>query len=759
MTGDSSRILPAGSLFGRPQARVDGRAKVTGRALYPSDEPVGIPAYAFLITSAIARGRIVRFGLDEAQALEGVLDILTHWNVGGEARPPSPPSGGGTTTTLESDRIWHDGQIIGVVVADSYEIARDAAYRVQVHYEKETPSATFGSAGAEEEARASGEHEDYRIGDTDAAFASAETRIDAWYATPAQHHNPIELFTTTCAWHGGKLTIWEPSQFVYGLRGGVARQLGMDPKDVRVVSRFVGGAFGARGGVTARTAWIAVAARRLGRPVKLAATRDQGFTIATYRAETRHHVQLGAGRDGRLASLRHEGWELTSRPSGYNVSGTETTARMYACPNILTRVSVVHADRNTPGFMRAPPETPYMFALECAMDELAVELGIDPVELRRINDTANDPVTGRRFSSRNLMACFEQAAGRFGWSGRDPDPGSMRVGDWLVGWGCAGAAYPANIAAAAARVRLRPDGHARVEIAAHDIGTGTYTVIALTAADRLGLEPGRVEVELGDTSLPPASLAAGSSHAASIAHAVAKACDGLRDRIARAAVASNAGPLAGRDAATLRLSGGLLASPDGAFEPLANAVGRLSHGAAEVHAEHIPEELGTEAMGMLYEGKLPMRRGHRREDVTAYAFGAQFVEVRIHSRTREIRVPRLVGAFAAGTIVNPLTAHSQYMGGMIWGIGAALLEETEIDRRHARYVNANLSEYQIPVNGDVRRVEVIMVPEADPNVNPLGMKGIGEIGIVGVNAAIANAVFHATGRRIRDLPIRIDDLL
>ena len=317
-----NELAPAAAVFGRPHVRIDGRAKVTGRALYPSDEVVPNPAYAFLLTSAIAKGRIRHFDLEEARALEGVLDILTYENVGDEAKPPKQQAGGGTTTTLQSDRVWHDGQIIGVIVAETYEIAREAAYRVHVHYEKEQPAATFGSDGAEEEVRKPGEHEDFRVGDADGVFAAAEIRIDASYGTPTQHHNAIELFTTTCAWNDSELTIWEPSQFVYGLRATVAEQIGLPPERVHVISKFVGGAFGSKGGATARTAWIAIAARRLNRPVKLVPTRDQGFTIATYRAETRHHIQLGATREGRLTAFRHEGWEVTSRPSTYNVSGT-----------------------------------------------------------------------------------------------------------------------------------------------------------------------------------------------------------------------------------------------------------------------------------------------------------------------------------------------------------------------------------------------------------------------------------------------------
>ncbi len=400
-----------------------------------------------------------------------------------------------------------------------------------------------------------------------------------------------------------------------------------------------------------------------------------------------------------------------------------------------------------------------MFPLESAMDELALKLGMDPIALRRINEPDKDPVNGHPFSSRSLLTCLDQGAERFGWNERDPRPCSMSEGDWMVGYGVASAAYPANIAATAARVSLRPDGHARVEIAAHDIGTGAYTVLAIAAADRLGLKLEQVAVEAGDSTLPPASLAAGSSHTASIVHAVAKACDQIRDQVARAAVTSNTGPFAGRDPDSLRFSDGGLVAPDGAGEPLEDAVKRVSPGAVQAYAENLPKGLEPKALATLYSGKPPMSRGHQREDVTAYAFGAQFVEVRVHRWTREIRVPRMVGAFASATIVNPMTAHSQYMGGMIWGIGAALLEKTDIDLRHARYVNDNISEYHVPVNKDVRKVEVIMVPETDDQVNPLGIKGLGEIGIVGVNAAIANAVHHATGRRIRKLPIRIEDLL
>ena len=717
-------MVDAIAAIGKPRTRVDGPAKVTGQALYPSDVPLANLAHAWLVVSAIAKGRIAGFELDEAWAVPGVLDVLTYENMAGSFRTQPNPGGasGSATTTLESDRIWHDGQIIAVVVAETAEAAREAAAKVHVEYHAESPAASFDSPGTHEQAVAASEDDDSdpRSGNAEAAYATAAVKIDGHYATPAQHHNPIELFDTTCVWNGPKLTIHEASQFVHGLRGTVARQLGMNAGDVLVESRFVGGAFGSRGGATARTALIALAAKRLNRPVRLVPSRSQGFTIATYRAETRQRVKLGAARDGKLQALVHEGWEITSRPANYHVSGTDTTSRVYGCRNVATHVSIVHADRNTPGFMRAPPETPYMFALESAMDELAAALNMDPVELRRINDTLTDPIDHLPFSSRSLMECFDRAGETFGWRNRDPRPGSMRDGDWLIGWGCASAIYSANIGAANVRLSYNPQGSARIAIAAHEIGTGTDTIIAGIVADRLNIDIAQVSVELGSSDLPAAGLSAGSSHASSVCNAVAKACDEVQQRI-----------------------GGSNRDPGIA-------------GLIEVYVENVPDGCGPDDPKKLYLGQPSFVKDEKH---ARCAFGAQFAEVRIHELTREIRVPRMTGAFAAGTIINPVTAKSQLMGGMIWGMSAALLEETEIDRRTARYVNSNLSDYLIPVNADIPSVEVILVPEKDDIVNPLGMKGVGELGIVGMNAAIANAVYHATGRRVRELPIRIECLI
>ncbi len=750
--------------MGRPDPRIDGRLKVTGEARYPADEPVANPAYAVLVTSGIARGTLSGLDLAEARAVPGVLDILTHDNAD-PVRPLAFAGDNGSACTtvrpLSGTRIWHDAQIVAMVVADRFEAAREAAFKVRARYDAEPPAAGFDSPGAETQAAAavSGRHkEDPKAGDAEAALAQAAVVVDAVYETPTQHHNPIELFTTTCTWTDGQLTIYEPSQFVYGLKNGVAAQLGLDPDQVRVVSRFIGGAFGSKGSVTPRTALAALAARRLNRPVKLVPTRDQGFSVSTHRAETRHHIRLGAERSGKLVAYAHESWEVTSRPDAYVVGGTETTCRMYGFGTVATKVNIVRADRTTPGYMRSPPETPYMYALEHAMDEMAVKLGLDPVELRRINDTHTDPVTGRPYSSRSLMACYDQAAAAFGWPRRDPRPGSMRDGDWLIGWGCATATYPTNVGAATARVRLHPDGRAEVETAAHDVGTGAYTVIGQMAAERLGLALDQVVVALGDTALPPAPVAGGSNTTASVCSAVLKACDGIRARLVQAAATANDGPLAGRPAGELDLRDGGVVAHDGAREALAAVFKRLGAGVVEEYAEFAPPGAPEDAVKQLYDGHLALVGGNR-GDQLKYAFGAEFVELRIHARTREIRIPRLVGAFAAGRIMNPRTARSQLMGGMIWGVSSALFEATEIDRRAARYLNRNLADYQIPVNADIGDVDVILVSEEDPAVNPAGVKGLGELGNVGTAAAVASAVHHATGRRLRSLPIRIEALI
>jgi xanthine dehydrogenase YagR molybdenum-binding subunit len=726
--------------MGEPAPRLDARQKVTGEARYASDFPVANPAYAVLVTSAIARGRILALDTAAAQAVPGVLDILTQDNTGELKEVKFGAGGGGGSTSIQKlgPEIAHDGQIIAMVVADTFEAAREAAYKVKATYAVEAPSATFGSQGVTEEdvTKVSERHKHMpQAGDAEAALAGADVMIDARYGTPTQHHNPIELFTTTCVWDDGYLTVYEPSQFVYGLKNGLAKKMGIDAEKVRAVSPYVGGAFGSKGQFTPRTGFVALAARRLNRPVKLVATRAEGFTVATYRAETRHRVRLGARRDGKLVGYSHQGWEISSRPDPYAVAGVEESAHLYAFGAVGAHVDIVHADRNTPGFMRSPPVVPYIYALESAMDELAIKLDMDPVELRRINDATQDPVTGKPYSSRSLMKCYDAAATAFGWSRRNAQVGAMREGDWLVGMGCATAVYPTHVGACTARVRLLATGETRVQIAAHEIGNGAYTVIGQMAAERLGVPLSSVKVEVGDSSLPPAPVAGGSNTTASSCSAVIKACD---------AILAKLGGVAGQIPRTPQM--------------LQEQFKRLGVGAIEEYAEFIPPGVPPDAVQKLYAGTASMMGGHQAARLM-YAMGAEFVEVRINARTREIRVPRIVGAFAAGRIMNTRTARSQLMGGMIWGISSALHEATEVDPRSARYVNDNLADYLIPVNADVDQVDVILVSEQDDFVNPAGVKGMGELANVGTAAAVANAVYHATGVRIRELPIRIDKLL
>jgi xanthine dehydrogenase YagR molybdenum-binding subunit len=748
--------------MGRPEPRMDGRQKVTGEARYGSDFAVNNPAYALLVTSAIAKGRIAELDVSAAKAVPGVLEVFTYRNTGDLNEVKFTPGGGGATTSVQTmgPQIFHDGQIIGMTVADTYEAAQEAASLVKVFYDIEEPSATFGSPGVSQEdaSKASPRAKNLpQAGDAEAAIGTAEVVLEAEYGTPTQHHNPLELFTTTAVWRDGEITIYEPSQFVWGVKNTVAQKLGLAPEKVHVVNPYVGGAFGSRGQFSPRTGFVAYAARKLNRAVKLVATRDQGFTIQTYRAETRHRIRIGARRDGKIVGFSHEGWEVTSRPDPYVVAGVEDSARLYSYGAVKTHVTLVHADRNTPGFMRSPPVVPYIYALESAIDELAIKLAMDPIELRRRNDSMTDS-TGKPWSSRSLMRCYDEASQAFGWGQRSAEPGSMRNGEWLIGWGCASAVYPTHVGAAAARVRLLADGSARVQIAAHEIGNGAYTVIGQMAAERLGVPFGKVSVELGDSSYPPAPVAGGSNTTASSCSVVMKACDAIRARLVHPAIASNQGPLAGRPADSIDFTEGRAVSAHGGSESLEDLFKRLGVGAIEEYAEFVPPGAPPDAMRQLYSGKSSLGGGSHGERLM-YAMGAEFVEVRVHERTREIRVPRIVGAFAAGRIMNTRTARSQLLGGMIWGISSALHEATEIDARDARYTNDNFADYLIPVNADIKDLEVILVPETDGSVNPAGIKGLGELGNVGTAAAVANAVHHATGVRVRQLPIRIEKLI
>ena len=485
-------LIHPNGIIGSEQFRVDGLAKVTGSATYGADHVVAGAAYASLVTSPIARGRIRDIDEQIARAMAGVLDILTYKNVGSAVKPGKPLLDGGymshAVAPLASNRIHFAGQIVAVVIAESFEIAQAAGEALVIRYKASQAVDSLHHRKAKEvKAKALGETE-LSAGDVEQGWKEAVATVDEWYETPAQHHNPMELFQTTCVWLGDELTVYESTQSVRGTQYGLARQLGIKPAKIHVVSPFIGGAFGSRGELGQSTAPIALSAKRLGRPVKLVATRQQGFTLRTFRAETRHHLKLAADAEGRLTALSHDGWELTSRAERFATAGSDSTARLYACPNVKTKVVNVEADRQAPGFMRAPPETPYLFALESAMDELAYKLKIDPLDLRRRNETAIETVTNKPYTSRSLLRCIDKGAEIFGWVNRTPEPRSMATSEDWIGWGYATAFYPTQVGPAECRVTLLPDLCARVEVGTHEIGTGIRTVVAQTAADLLGLE-------------------------------------------------------------------------------------------------------------------------------------------------------------------------------------------------------------------------------------------------------------------------------
>ncbi|WP_372501086.1 xanthine dehydrogenase family protein molybdopterin-binding subunit (plasmid) [Tistrella mobilis] len=741
--------------------RIDGRAKVTGRAVYPADTAITGLAHAALVVSPVARGRLAAIDTAKAAALPGVLGVLTVDDVTGRIGLPRFGVAASSIAPLQDRLIRHDGEILAVVAAETAEIATEAAARVSFRIEAEAPATGFDDAGAETVAAADAAgRKDPGRGDIEAGFAAAEVCIEADYETPVQHHNALELYSTTAVWDGegdqARLTVYEPSQNVNGWRHELARQLGIDAARVRVVAEFVGGAFGGKGPITARTALIAFAARHFGRPLRCVISRAQGFTAGTHRAETRQRIRMGATGDGRITAFVHDGVEVTSRADPYLVGGNSVTARLYGYGAVQTKLSLVHADRPTPGYMRSPPEVPYVYALEQAMDEMAAALDMDPIEFRRRNDTDTDPLSGRRYSSRMLMPCFDAAAKAFGWDRRDPVPGSMRDGDWVIGMGCAATVYPANIAAATARVQLAADGRVTVETASHELGTGIRTVVARMAAEVLDMAPERVTVRTGDSDLPPAPVSGGSNSTASVCSAVARAAEAVKADLFTRLTASEAAPFYGLDPATLRLRDGRIEA-GGPYMALDAALEAAGLETISQTADFIPDGLKPDAVEKLRAGGTPMRGGGS-GDLLRYAVGAEFAEIRINRRTLEIEVPRMTGAFAAGRIMNPLTARSQLIGGMIWGLSTALMEETELDRRAARVLNHDLENYLMPVNADIGQVDVILLDEDDRAGNPSGIKGLGELGNVGMSAAIANAIHHATGRRFRRLPIRIDRL-
>ena len=732
--------------IGAPLDRVDGRAKVTGEARYAAEIEIAGAAHAVLLTSTVAHGRVESLDASALRQLPGVIDVLSHENAGplpGYERASKYPQSR-IPTLLQDDRVLYNGQPIAVVIAATLEQAMEASRRARVTYitepadldprtAPEAPGDTTHPFGSEPKAT--------KRGDVDAGLADAVARIDATYVTPLQSHNPLEPHATVAEWKDDELTLYDSTQGIFNVRGSVARMFGIAPEKVRVISRYTGGGFGSKGGPWSHVFLAAMAARLVGRPVKLVLTRQQMFGPVGGRPRTEQRVVLGARRDGTLTAVRHFVTATTSKIEDWLEPSAVQTPMLYACPNVETDHTLVRLNIGSPTFMRAPGEATGTFALECAMDELAHALRLDPLELRLRNHAESDEHRNLPFSSKSLRECYDVASARFGWRDRPLDPRTLHDGDWNIGLGMATATYPARRMPGSALARLLPDGRVELRAGSQEIGQGTYTVMTQIAAEVLGVAPARVDFQLGDTTLPQNGVSAGSMTAASAGSAVHAAASALRDKLAGLAVADSRSPLYGAAKSELRA------------------------GDEHLFVERDPSRsdayvaIIARSGGATVEATAEARPGEETKKWSMHAFGAVFAEVRVDCELGVIRVPRVVGAYAGGRVLNAKTARSQLVGGIIWGIGMALMEETHIDPHMGRYVNADLAEYHVPVNADVGAIDVIFVDERDPYVNPIGVKGAGEIGITGVAAAIANAVYHATGKRVRDLPITLDKLL
>ncbi|MFI1964913.1 xanthine dehydrogenase family protein molybdopterin-binding subunit [Streptomyces pathocidini] len=742
---------PPAPAIGQSLDRVDGRQKVTGAARYSAEIPLHGIAYAHLVGARIAGGRITAVDAGAARAADGVLAVLTHENLEKIASlPPLLPSLAGSAAPgqtffpMQDATVHYAGQPVAVVVADTHERARHAASLVRVRYE-ESSSVTTIDQGRDQAYEPEAIFADFipgrsGRGDIEAGIAQAEALVQGEFSYAANHHNPIEPSATTAQWDGDELVLHDATQGVNATRLTVAALLGLPITKVRVVSHFVGGSFGSKAMIWHHPALAAMAAREVGRPVKLSLTREQMFTSCGHREEQEQRITLGATRDGKLTALRHHKLSPTSPFDHWAEPSLGVASQIYGCPHYEGVYRLIRANTMTPTFTRCPGEASGMHALECSMDELAQQLGLDPLELRLRNISDTDPATGHPWSSSGLKECYERGAARFGWHDRDPEPGRRREGHWLIGTGMATAGYPVYQPnnPQRARARIYADGTAVVQAATPDFGTGVATVMTQVAAETLGISVDRCRFENGDTDLPNISAAVGSSGAGMISAAVHTAAKALRDQLVTRAVADSGSPLHGADPATVTVRDGVMTAGSDA-ESYADLLRRNFQPDAEASGAWMPAE-ATEQYGMM-------------------TFGAQFAEVAVDAELGLIRVRRLTGAFAPGRVLNPKTCRSQLIGGMLWGLGQALLESNRMQPRTGRWANSNLGEYLIAVNADVPDVDIELVDVEDRIVNPLGVKGVGEVGQVGVSAAIANAVHHATGRRVRKVPITIEDML
>ena len=709
-------------VVGQPIDRIDGPLKTTGQAPYAYEQHAAAPnaAYGYVIGAAVAKGRIVSIDTAAARRAPGVLAVVTHENAGKLGKGKM-----NTAHLLAGPEVQHYHQAVGVVVAETFEQARAASALVKVEYAKANGSYDLAAAMNAAVTPKGGDAES-KVGDFDGAFAGAPVKLDASYTTPDQSHAMMEPHASIASWKDGKLTVWTSNQMIEWGKNDLARTLGLKPDDVRLISPYIGGGFGGKLFLRAEAVLAALGARAAQRPVKVALQRALMINNTTHRPATIQRIRIGATREGRITAIAHESWS-GDLPGGGPETAVQQTRLLYAGANRLTRLQLATLDLPEGNAMRAPGEAPGMIALEVAMDEMAEKLRMDPVTFRVVNDTTVDPEkAGRKFSQRRYVQCLRQGAERFGWSKRSSQPGKVRDGQWLIGMGMASAFRNNMNMTSGARVRLETDGRVTVETDMTDIGTGSYTIIAQTAAEMLGLSVDRINVRLGDSSFPASAGSGGQWGANSATAGVYAACVKLREQIARKA---------GLDAAHVEFTDGALRA-----------------GGRSVSLREV-------AQGGAITAEDKIEFGDLEKKVQQSTFGAHFVEVAVDAATAEVRVRRMLSVCAAGRILNPKSARSQVIGAMTMGVGGALMEHLAVDQRHGFFVNHDLASYEVPVHADIPHQEVIFIDETDPTTSPMKAKGVGELGLCGVGAAVANAIYNATGVRVRDYPVTLDKML
>lgn len=753
--GDASDGAVGGRL-----SRVDGPAKITGAAKYAFEQQLDGLAHAVMVEATIAAGTVRAIDTRAAETAPGVLLVLTPDTImeikGASDWLGNPPTQ--KTYSPLARTVTYSGQHIAAVVAETFEQAVAAAALVEVSYDETPAIVDLSDAKAGDGIPIDAMTKEW--GDAEAAFAAAPVRICAAYNTQREYQAAMEPHGLIARWQGEELTIWEPSQWLDGMARTYAEWFGVPFENVRLVSPYIGGGFGSKALALAHSAVAAASAKMLGRPVKLVLTRPQNFTSYGGRAATRQTVTIGAGRDGKIQSIVHRGVNETAVDGMWVEPLASVTSIMYATPNFSSKQNVVRVNTVVPGAKRAPGENPSAFGIECAIDELAYEVGIDPLEIRLRNYAEQDPEAKKAWSTRQLREAFAAGAERFGWSKRTPKPRSMRDGHQLIGWGVAAGTYPVRRAYGEAIVRILADGSVEVESSSIDMGQGTYTILAQTAAETVGVPADDVVVKLGDSRFPRAGVAGGSRLAGVMTGAVYKAATSALDQLVGLAISDPRSPLHALQANTLVVANGRITAPrgDGPDVSIAELLSSVGRSDIEATGDTMPANSSAEDRYKNYT-TIATSVPHTEGDYSRHSWCAHFIEVRVDEDFGTVRVSRVVSALDSGRLYNPKLAESQWKGGIIMGIGQALLEEGIVDRRHGRIVNNNLADYLVPTNADIPDIEVISVGIPDLHSSVLGGKGVGELAIVGVAPVIANAVFHATGKRVRDLPITLEKLI